>query len=262
MLVSNLLFDIVLFGVLLAGGVVDKFFPQLAGAASLVAVGVAVYIAAQEWSDALLRRKHWTQEALSTAVALSVLGFIYFWWRNGSDLSLLALSVVLMMASLMVAIATIGALGSMLKDLSPAPLAGWLLTAGGGIGLGILGGVLALFLGNGATLFAKVLLLGIGLFGWKIRETIRPPDANVHAHNAALPANPDGGNSDLALPATHAQHWFLIPQRGTLLDRLMPVLVIGAVLFVAARQIPSPDLWTPTPPASADNGSSDNGSTP
>lgn len=260
MLVSNLLFDIVLFGLLLLGVAVDIIFPGLAGAASVVAVGVAVYIAAQEWSDVLLRGKKWTQEALSTAVALSVVGFIYFWWRNQSDLALLALSVVLMMASLMVAIATIGAVGSTLRDKSLAPIGGWLLTIGGALALGILGGTLALLLGNGATLFAKVLALGIGLFGWKIRETIRPPAVNVHAHNAALDASTSESEFDLSLPATHAQSWFPIPRRGTLLDRLVPVLVIGALLFVAARQIKSPDLWSPTPPASADNGSVDNGS--
>jgi hypothetical protein len=58
----------------------------------------------------------------------------------------------------------------------------------------------------------------------------------------------------------HSSHGrWLIPKRGTLLDRFVPVLVLGAILFVAARQIKSPDLWTPTPAANADNGSADNG---
>jgi hypothetical protein len=255
MIVSNLLFDIILFGALLASTLIDKSMPQTVGAASLIVVGLAVYISAQEWGDTLLRRRVWTQESLATAVALSVLGFIYFWLRNESDLALLALSITLMMASLMVAIATIAAISSAFRDKSSAPILGWFVTVGGGLVLGILGGALVLFLGGGATLFAKVLVLGIALFGWKIRETINPPAINIHAGGSAVQpenAEPEG---DLVLPATHTQNWFFLPQRGTLLDRFMPVLVLGAILFVAARSIQSPDLWTQTPPAAADNAS-------
>lgn len=254
MIVPNLLFDLILFGLLLLAAIADGNFPQLAGVASVVAVGAAIYIAAQEWSDALLRRRGWTQEALSTAVALSTLGFIYFWWRNQSDLILLVLSIGLMMASLMVAIATIAAVGNAIKDVSLKPITGWVFTLVGAFSLGILGGVLALFLGGAATVFAKVIVLGVSLFAWKVREALSPPQANVHAHNAALPENERSGEFDLSLPATHAQRWFLIPQRGTLLDRLLPVLVLGGLLFVAARQIPSVGVWTPVPPASANNG--------
>jgi hypothetical protein len=250
MIVSNLLFDVILFGVLLIAAIVDRVLPQLAGAVSVVAVGAATYMAAQEWSDALQKRRAWTQEALSTAVALSVLGFIYFWWRNQSDLVLLVLSIGLMMASLMVAIATIAACGSAIKELSAAPIGGWLLTLLGALSLGVLGGVLALFLGGGATLFAKVLVLGISLFIWKIREALRPPAANAHTPVQSGAAR----ESDAALLSSQAQNWFLIPRRGTLLDRFVPVLVLGALLFLAAQQIKSPDLWTPTPPAVADNG--------
>jgi hypothetical protein len=196
----------------------------------------------------------WENPNAAVVGARETAGFIYFWWRNQSDFILLLLSIGLMMASLMVAIATLAALGSTLKDKSPAPIGGWILTVLVAFVLGIQGGVLALFLGGGATLFAKVLVLGISLFGWKIRETLRPPQPNFRAQHAADPASPASSDFDLSLPATQTQHTFLIPQRGTLLDRFVPVLVLGAILFVAARQIKSPDLWTPTPPASADNG--------
>ncbi len=249
MVVSNIIFDIVLFGALLLAAVADGAFPQTFGVATLIAVGAAIYIGAQEWCDALLRWRQWTQDALSTAVALSTLGFIYFWWRNPGDLSLLILSVGLMMASLMLAIAVLAAFGAAFKERSAQPLVGLVLTVFGAFALGILGGVLVLFLGGGASLLSKAIVIGLSVFAWKIRETIRPPKANLHADNTASTTPTD---FDLNLPSTHAARWALIPRGGTLLDRLVPVLVLSAVLFLAARQMKSPDLWNPTPPASAD----------
>ena len=107
MVVSNFIFDIVLFGALFLAALADGALPQTFGVATLLAVGAAIYIGAQEWCDALLRWRQWTQESLSSAVALSTLGFIYFWWRNPGDFALLVLSIGLMMASLMVAIAVL-----------------------------------------------------------------------------------------------------------------------------------------------------------
>lgn len=249
MVVSNLIFDVVLFGALLLAAIADGALPFTSGVVSLLVVGAAVYVGAQEWCDALLRRRQWTQEALSTAVALSTLGFIYFWWRNQSDFALLILSVGLMMASLMVAIAVLAVFGAVFKERDLRPLAGLLLTVIGAFALGVLGGVLALFLGGGATLFAKVLVIGLSLFGWKIRETVRPPAEN---NLASGQAQQNGSDFDLSLPATHATRWALIPRGGTLLDRFVPVLLLGAVLFLTARQLNSPDLWNPTPPVAAD----------
>lgn len=251
MVVSNFIFDIVLFGALLLAAIADGVLPQTFGVVTLIAVGAAIYVAAQEWCDTLLRRRQWTQDALSTAVALSTLGFIYFWWRNPGDFTLLILSIGLMMASLMLAIAVLAAFGAAFKERSAQPLVGLVITVFGAFALGILGGVLVLFLGGSASIIAKVIVIGLSIFAWKIRETIRPPQANIHA---------DGGNSsasptdyDLNLPSTHAARWALIPRGGTLLDRLVPVLVLSAVLFLAARQLKSSDVWSPTPPASADS---------
>ena len=259
MVVSNLIFDIVLFGALLLAAVADGALPQTFGVATLIAVGAAIYIGAQEWCDTLLRLRQWTQDALSTAVALSTLGFIYFWWRNPGDFALLVLSIGLMMASLMLAIAILAAFGAAFKERSAKPLIGMLLTIIGAFALGILGGVLVLFLGGGASLLSKAIVIGVSVFAWKIREMIRPPAANVHADgsniiNGKKPATPT--DFDLNLPSTHAARWALIPRGGTLLDRLAPVLFLAAILFLAARQMKSPDLWNPTPPASADQNSS------
>jgi hypothetical protein len=124
------------------------------------------------------------------------------------------------------------------------------LTVVGAFALGILGGVLVLFLGGAASLFAKAVVIGLSVFAWKIRETVRPPQANIHADGGKTPTAQT--DFDLSLPSTHAARWALIPRGGTLLDRLVPVLFLSAILFLAARQMKSPDLWNPTPPASAD----------
>lgn len=259
MVVSNLLFDIVLFGALFLAAFADGAFSLTGGVATLIVVGAATYIAAQEWCDALLRRRMWTQEALSTAIALSALGFIYFWWRNQSDFSLLVLSVGLMMASLMVAIALIAAFGAAFKDRDARPILGLGLTFVGAYTLGVLGGVLTLFLGGGSPQLAKVLVIGIGLFGWKIRQSVRPPQENIHATNKSISqtsiadAGANQSEWDLSLPSTHAARWALIPRQGTLLDRFIPVLVLGAILFVAARQINAPELLRATSAAPTDS---------
>ena len=254
MVVSNLLFDIVLFGALFLSAFADGAFSITGGVATLIVVGAATYIAAQEWCDALLRRRIWTQEALSTAMALSVLGFIYFWWRNQSDFSLLVLSIGLMMASLMIAIALIAAFGAAFKGRDARPIGGLFFTIIGAYTLGVLGGVLTLFLGGTSPVLAKVLVVGIGLFGWKIRQTVRPPRENIHVTNEAngQERSASGSEWDLSLPSTHATRWALIPRQGTLLDRFIPVLVVGAVLFLAARQINAPELINTISAASTD----------
>src|SRR5687768_8526709 len=144
MVVPNLLFDVILFGALLLAAVLDNSIAAFHGGASFLAVGAATYVAAQELSDALTRRHWWTQESLATALSLSTAGFIYFWWRNDSDLALLVLSIGLMMASLMAAIATIGGCGTALKEMSLRPLAGLLLSVMSALILGLLAGLLTL----------------------------------------------------------------------------------------------------------------------
>src|SRR5215213_6797112 len=138
MVVSDLIFDAILFGALLLAVLLDSLFPALHGTAFLLVVGAATYVAAQELCDALSRRSWWTQESLATALSLSTGGFIYVWWRNSSDLAWLILSIGLMMASLMIAIATISACSATLREHSARPILGLGLTVAGAYVLGLL----------------------------------------------------------------------------------------------------------------------------
>lgn len=250
MLVSDFLFDIILFGVLLVASVVDFLFPVLHGVATLFAVGAATYIAAQELGDTLTQRRLWTQESLATSLALSTGGFIYYWWRNQSDLALLVLSIGLMMASLMVTISVIAAIGAAIKDKSPKPLIGLVLTTAGSLALGLLAGVLTL---NAALTISLTAIISLIL--WKVRENINPPVQNAMSQGVLSASAADQPNSSTARvvtspamsretgaevmaprPLAHPSgRWMLVPQRGTLLDRFLPVLVLGALLFIALK---------------------------
>lgn len=290
MLVSNRLFDVVLFGALLIAAVIDGMFPALHGAASLLAVGAATYVAAQELSSLLDRRGWWTQESLATSLALCAAGFIYYWWRNQSDFALLALSVGLMMASLMATIAVISGVGVALRDGSANSLVSLALIVIGGLGLGVLAGMLTLALGrtgSDASPVSKIVVVGLALIVWKLRENLRPPISNAStseiraseiATNSPTVARnlygqpiaarsfedstsdiskPDSSLSgsatpdflpSIAAPAVTSSvrtsaplpmgttHPMIVPQRGTLLDRFLPALVLGALLFLFSQQ--------------------------
>ncbi|HVF09387.1 MAG TPA: hypothetical protein VNA16_01215 [Abditibacteriaceae bacterium] len=268
MVVPNLLFDAILFGALLLAAVLDSSFASLYGGASLLAVGAATYVAAQELSDALARRHWWTQESLTTALSLSTAGFIYFWWRNGSDLALLVLSIGLMMASLMAAIAVIGGCSTALKEKSPRPLAGLLFSVMGALILGLLAGLLTL----NAPLLPKLIVIMVAMVWWKLRENVRPPAQNPLSQEALAVSTPAVNripppvagygernygptrhtSATLGLTAHPSGRWALIPQRGTLLDRFLPVLLLGAVLFFTFQQAGRSFLPS-APSASADS---------
>jgi hypothetical protein len=259
MVVSNGLFDALLFGLLLLGLGLDYAIPALHGTAFLLACGAALYMAAQEWSDALERRGLWTQESLATALALSIGGFVYFRGRNGSDLALLIMSIGMMMASLMVAIATLSAMSSVLKTLNPAPLLGYAVTA---VGAGIMGALAGLLTLN-TPVVAKALSVALAFALWKARETVMPPAQNpALGHPSATQSAETTPESDLSAPPLTApispvgvpggigQRWQLIPRRGTLLDRFVPVLVLGGLLILLGRESGSL-LQSVAPPASA-----------
>ena len=261
MVLSNWLFDLIVFGVLLVASLLDASVPalsdnasMLAGAATLVAVGAAIYLAAQEISDALARRGLWTQESVATATALSVLGFLYF-QRNASDLALLALSIVLMMASLMLAIAVIACLGVAIREGSAAPILGLLATLAGAVLLGAMAGLFVL-----SDRFAlKLALLVVGFAVWKLRENVRPPEpsAALVALEKAAAREEQKANlrtlSGMQRPTTEAPaeatHRALIAQRGTLFDRIWPVLALGALILLATNR----DRLLPSQPAAADS---------
>jgi len=246
MILPNIAFDALLFGLLLIAAAVDSAFPITHGAASLLVVGGATYWAAQEISEWVLRRIGWTQEPLATSTALCAGGFLYFLLRNQSDLSLLALSIGLMMGALMVAISIIAAIGTALREGQPSAFSGWLFTALLSGSLGVTAGVLAIILGidGTASLNLKIAAIVGALVLWKLREKLSPPDANPHfTTQTAKAVSP--APSGLASPRVA-----LFPQRGTLLDRLVPLLVIGAIFSFAAKGLLP--VTVPASPVSAE----------
>ena len=237
MILPNLAFDALLFGLLLVAAAIDSAFPLTHGAASLLVVGGATYWAAQELSEWLLRRVGWSQESLATSVALCVAGFVYFWFRNQSDLALLGLSIGLMMGSLMLAISILAAGGAILREGRATSLVGWIADAVLSVILGATAGLLILVLGQSGTETLPLKLGGIvGAFVlWKLRESLAPPAVNAHyASSGATSVAPAQGQR----PA-------LFPQRGTLLDRLVPLLVLGIISMFAARGMISLEPSTP-----------------
>ncbi len=276
-----------MFGLLLLAAGLDSAFPITHGVLSLLVVGGATYWAAQELSDALLRRAGWTQESLATSVALCAGGFLYFLLRNSSDLALLALSIGLMMGALMVSISVLAAIGTAFKEGKAAPVVGWVATVIAALALGIAAGVLALVLGVSALSLLPIKVGGIAgaLVLWKLREKIAPPSINPHFQganalqganvlqgvpNAGAEASPSPFSAASNAPTTSAPlatplattRVALFPQRGTLLDRLFPLLVLGFLLAVLTNN--SAHLSLPSTPAVASDGSaavapSDNG---
>ena len=241
MILPNLAFDALLFGLLLVAAAIDSAFPITHGAASLLVVGGATYWAAQELSEWLLRRLGWSQESLATSLALCTAGFLYFWLRNQSDLALLALSIGLMMGSLMLAISVLAAVTGTFREGRPTPLVGWFSTALLSVVLGVAVGFVVLFLGQ-AGMASLPIKLGVAvgaLVLWKLREKLAPPDFNAHFTQP--------GSQEIAPP--QEQRVALFPQRGTLLDRLVPVLILGLIALIATRGAVSLDL--PTTPAVA-----------
>ncbi|HEX9996458.1 MAG TPA: hypothetical protein VGB45_04885 [Abditibacterium sp.] len=256
MVLPNLAFDALMFGLLLLAAGLDSVFPILHGTASLLIVGGATYWAAQELSDALLRRAGWTQESLATSLALCSGGFLYYLARNDSDLALLGLSVGLMMGALMVAISVMAALGAAFKEGRVTPLLGWLITAVASLALGLAAGFSAILLGLDSP---SLLPLKIGaIFGalvlWKLREKLAPPELNPHASVSYAPEE-IAANSQSAAPApVYAPRVALFPKRGTLLDRLFPLIVLGTILCSVAQRDANISLPANAPVAVSETG--------
>ncbi len=245
MLVPDLLIDALVFGALLLGALLDGALPASHGAASLIAVGAALYLAAQEASALLDRRKVWTQESLWTSLALCTAGLSYYWWRNQSDLALLVLSIALMLSSLMVAIGLISGVGAIVRGNLNA-VGGLLGSVVGALALGAVGGgaIIALGQPNSSLPVAwKIGVVALSFVLWKAREKARPPLQNTPEAAPAVVAVEDQKRvvnlygvkaapekSSVAVPAAHS-HRALIPQRGTVLDRLGPALLLGLVLL-------------------------------
>ena len=244
MILPNLAFDALLFGLLLIAAAIDSAFPISHGAASLLVAGGATYWAAQELSEWLLRRVGWSQESLATSLSLCTAGLVYFWLRNQSDLALLALSIGLMMGSLMLAISVLAAFSATFREGRATPLMGWLSTTLLSLALGVAVGFVILVLGQSGMSNLPLKIGGIAgaLVLWKLREMLAPPAVNAHY---TLP-----GAQEIAPPQN--ERVALFPQRGTLLDRLVPVLILGLIAVVAARSTISLNLPT-TPAVAASN---------
>ena len=226
MVLPNPAFDALMWGLLLVAALVDGTFPQSHGFASLLVLVGATYWAAQELGEFLTRRVGWSQESLATSLAPCAALFIYFIGRNSSDFSLLLLSIALMMGSLMVTISLLAAISMLVREGRSVGITGWIATSILSLCLGVAAGVAAILLGQDQiSLILKIGAL-VGAFAlWKTREMLSPPPINPHA---ALSVE-NGAASAPVRPA-------LFPQRGTLLDRLIPVALLGVLLAFAVMR--------------------------
>jgi hypothetical protein len=244
MVLPNLAFDALMFGLLLIAAVLDSVLSITHGTLSLLIVGGATYWAAQELSDALLRRVGWTQESLATSVALCSGGFLYFAGRNSSDLALLGLSVGLMMGSLMVAISILAALAGSFKEGNLTPVLGWIATVASSLAMGLAAGLLAIVMGLDVVSLLPIKIGGlvVALILWKVREKAAPPSVNPYYQEMT--------SKDAAPALPLAPRVAIFPQRGTLLDRLFPLLVLGVLLgTVTKKEGPVPVATGPVSPS-------------
>lgn len=260
MVVRDSIFDVLLFGVLALALALDRIFPQLHGVATVFAVGLATYLAAQEMACGLARRPLWTQESLTTSVALSALGFLYYFGRNGSDIILVILSLAFMMTSLMMLIAIVAAIGAAWHGKSVAPLLGWIATFAGALVLGAFAGVLILVLTSDLPIALRFALFAVGFALAKMRamsrrtanQTPTPHDTSSTRNAFSHTETPDNSKPDDDTRASaaemHAGSWTLQPERGTLLERFAPILLVGALAFVFLSQTRRNAAW---PSASA-----------
>lgn len=219
-------FDALMWGLLLVAALVDGAVPASHGFASLVVIVGATYWAAQELAEFLTRRVGWSQESLATSLAPCAALFVYFIGRNSSDLSLLILSIALMMGSLMVTISLLAALAMLVREGRSVGVTGWVSTSILSLLLGVAAGIAAILLGLGQGVLIYKIGALVGAFAlWKVREMLSPPPVNSHA-----PLDPDSNAT--AAPVRPA----LFPQRGTLLDRLIPVALLGVLLALGVMR--------------------------
>ncbi len=240
MVLPNMAFDALMWGLLLVAALVDGAAPVTQGFVSLAVVVGATYWAAQELAEFLTRRLGWSQESLATSLATCSAIFVYFAARNSSDFSLLVLSIALMMGSLMITISFLSAVGMLVREGRPVGVVGWFTTSLLSLFLGIAAGVAAIVLGLSSNFLPQKMAILVGaLVLWKVREYLSPPAANPHAALAS-------GSEVATAPVRPA----LFPQRGTLLDRLIPVAILGFILAMGLRGVQSFNALNPPAVAS------------
>ncbi len=248
-------FDALMWGLLLVAALVDGAVPATHGFISLAVVVGATYWASQELGEFVTRRLGWSQESLATSLATCSAIFVYFVARNSTDFALLVLSIALMMGSLMVTISLLSALGLLIREGRTIGILGWFITSLMSLFLGVAAGVAAIILGlskhDGKDFLPQKIGILIGaLVLWKARELISPPSANPHAALAS-------GNEVAAAPVRPA----LFPQRGTLLDRLIPVAILGLIVALGVRGQQSFNALNP-PAVASQNSVATQGKTP
>jgi hypothetical protein len=254
MFLPGSLFDLAVFGgVLLALLLDNTFSPLLHGALSLIVVGAFTYAAAQEFCAASERRGLWAHESLATSLSVTLVLFFYYFGRNSSDLSLLVMSVGTMMVSLMAIIALIGAFSAAMSKRSAKPFFGLFVTLFASLLLGALASMLllamtadassppllrALTLSWQASPLLKMLVPILGFVVWKAREKASPPREN------AQPTVRESAASTRA-PESYGEHSepqavLLSTRRGLLLDRFLPILLLGALCFFMMKSRSAP----------------------
>jgi len=236
MILSDLFFDALMFGALALAIVCDALVPASWGAATLLVLGFYIYLVAEDGAE-IARRAGWGQESLASGVAVSTFGFIYFWWRNGSDTAATALHICLMLSALMALIGIVAAIAAAAHERSARPILGLFATVGIAFAIGALGGVSLLFLTGKAALVVKLAIVAAALVIWLLRARQSAPAAGTVApstvENAPASKRNEATNK-IAEDAARAPR-LLRPQTRLALDRLAPILILGALAYAGVR---------------------------
>lgn len=230
MILPNLLFDIVIFGLMAAAVAVDALLPVTCGGATLVVLGFLVFLSSED-AGHFARKIGWGQESYASGISVSMAGFIYFWWRNNSDTAATALHICLMLSALMVLIGLVAAFGAALKERSAKPIAGLVVTTGLAVVLGLAGGAGILFWTSAANLPLKLGVVAAAFVVAAAANRLRRP---VAAAPAAAGGPAVAGDADLDEPDASAPR-VLRPAGGTTLDHTLPLILLGALAALIAR---------------------------
>ena len=232
MVVPNFLFDVLLFGLLGGALLLDFLFPSIFhGVATALVLALIAYGAAGDLARGLVRRGVWSQDSLATSLALCALGYLFFFNHNDADVVLVVLSIGLMMASLMALIAIVACVGACWHERSAAPIAGLLLTVLSALSLGIGAGMLTLLLVSPLPIALRAGLLALGFVAWKLRGAF---EKSATADNSARASETSSTRLN-AREVSDTHSGWVLPQRGTVLDRVLPLLVLGALAFAVSN---------------------------
>jgi len=244
MILPNLLFDVVVFGLMAVAVLLDALQPVTSGAATLLMLGFLVFLTSEDAAH-LARRTGWGQESYASGIAVSIAGFVYFWWRNNSDTAATALHICLMLSALMVLIGIVAAFGAALKEKRARPVMGLVVTSITAVVLGAAGGQAILFWTSTATLPLKLAVLAAGFVVSLAASRVGRKPAAATAAATAATATSTGTAAHDAVAQVAAAHEavahdaaaprVLMPAGGTTLDRALPLILLGALAAFVAR---------------------------